>query len=272
LKKLLCAFYKRNLAFFNLAIISNLEYRFNFFIDAVIQPLMVAGTEVLLWTAIFLSSAQSTIGGFGVDSYLAYALWAAFFSRISTNWMYEFRMIEEVSSGTLNSLLVRPMSFYEYYLSQLLGYKFVVTFISIIFPLAASFIFKLPLFIERLPLVLLLSFYYLLLVHSISFFISNLAFYFTKISSMTVAKNLLLWILMGELFPLDLLPTKVKEILCLLPFASGVYVPISYLTGRIDSYYVQVGFVSITISLVIINALAYFMWNRSLREYTGTGA
>lgn len=251
---------------------ANLEYRLNYFIDAIVQPILTTGIEILLWFAIFKGAHTDTIAGFGRESYLSYAMWAAFFSRIATSWMYEFRMIEEVSSGTLNSLIVRPMSFYEYYLSQLMGYKFITTIISLIVPVIAGYYFHLPMIIERLPLAVLLCFYYLILVHTISFLISCMAFYFTKISSFTVAKNLLFWILMGELFPLDMLPANIKSIFLMLPFTAGVFTPVGYLIGRVEIDIVIQGFISVTVFILLLNFIGKLIWNKAMHEYTGTGA
>jgi ABC-2 type transport system permease protein len=272
LKKSFAVFWKRNLAFAKLAIVSNLEYRLNYFIDALLQPTLTTGIEILLWLAVFKGANSEFIGGFKKENYLSYALWSAFFARIATSWVYEFKMVEEVSSGTLNSIIVRPMSFYEYYLSQLLGYKFVTTFISLIIPIVAVHIFDLPTILARLPLSILLCFYYLILVHTISFIISSMAFHFTKISSLTVAKNLFMWILMGELFPLDLLPQPWKDLVIALPFANGVFVPVAYVTGRIGHETVIQGFISVTIGLVVLNLIGAYMWKRGMDTYVGTGA
>ena len=272
MKKSFAVFWKRNLAFANLAIVSNLEYRLNYFIDAIIQPILTTGIEILLWFAIFKGAETKLIAGFARESYLSYVMWAAFCARSATSWMYEYKMVEEVSSGTLNSLIVRPMSFYEYYLSQLLGYKFITTLISMLIPIMAAKWFHLPTHFARIPLALILCFYYLILVHTISFLISCAAFYYTKISSFTVAKNLLFWILMGELFPLDMLPITFKNIILKLPFTAGVFTPVAYIVGRVSIETVYEGFISVTISLIILNLIGHFLWNRALAEYTGTGA
>lgn len=272
MKKSFVVFWKRNLAFANLAIVTNLEYRLNYFIDALVQPTLTTGIEILLWMGVFTGAQTQSIGGFGLDSYLSYALWAAFFTRISTSWMYEFRMIEEVSSGTLNSLIVRPMGFYEYYLSQLMGYKLVTTLVSLVIPVIAAKYFNLPTDLSRLPLAVLLCFYYLILVHTISFLISCAAFHFTKISSFTVAKNLALWILMGELFPLDLLPSPYKEWFIAMPFSAGAFLPVGYIVGRVELSQMAQGFVSVTYGLIVFNILGYFLWKKGLESYAGTGA
>lgn len=222
--------------------------------------------------ALFAASASGSIGGFGREDYLAYVLWAAFVARITSSWMYEFRMIDEIESGSINGLLVRPMTFFEYYLSQLLGYKIVTTAISLLVPLAVCLAFKLPTHLERLPLCLLLVVYYLILVHSMSFVIACLAFHLNRISSFTVAKNLALWVLSGELFPLDLMAEPFKSVLISLPFSTAVYGPVSYLVGRTGIEVIYQGFYSTTLGILFFSALGWWMWRMGLAKYVGTGA
>lgn len=265
-------FWNRNLAFFKLAVASNVEYRLNYVVDAIVQPLLHAMIELLLWTAIFRVAGVTQINGFGLNDYMAYALWAAFFARIAASWMYEFRMIEEIESGTINSLLTRPISFYECYFSQLMGYKAITTFVSFLIPLTAVWFLSWPADLSRLPLAILLVFYYLVLVHSISFVVSCCAFFLNRIYAFTVAKNLAFWILTGELLPLDLMPSPFREWVIALPFSSGVYLPVGYITGRVELPAVLNGFVSVTVGLVVVNLIGWVLWKRGLRTYSGTGA
>jgi ABC-2 type transport system permease protein len=272
LKTSFVVFLRRNLAFAKLAIVSNLEYRLNYLVDALAQPILTTFIEILLWSAVFTGAGVLEINGFAKEYYLSYALWGAFFARIAASWMYEFRMIAEVESGTLNGLLVRPMSFYEYYFSQLMGYKFMTTALSLIIPFVAASVFELPTHYSRVPMAMALCLYYLVLVHSISFVISCFAFHFNKIHSFTTAKNLLFWVLTGELFPLDLVPEPWRQILTDLPFSSGVYIPVGYITGRVDFHLVKQGFLSVTVGIVVVNILGAVLWRRGLKVYAGTGA
>ena len=272
MKRSFVVFWRRNLGFAKLAIVSNLEYRLNYFVDAVVQPLLTTGIEILLWFAVFKGAGTSEINGFTRDFYLSYAMWSAFFARIATSWMYESRMIAEVDMGTINGLITRPMSFYEYYFSQLMGYKFITTIVSMIAPFVFAWIFSLPTHYDRIPLAMLLCMYYLILVHTMSFIISCFAFYLNKIYSITAAKNMLLWVLTGELFPLDLIPGGLRKIVDALPFASGVYVPVAYLTGRVGLEEVKNGFISVTIGILVLNVFAAWIWKKGLSTYSGTGA
>jgi ABC-2 type transport system permease protein len=272
LKTSFTGFWRRNLAFFRLAVLTNLEYRFNFLTDAILQPLITGLIELTLWIAIFASATGTTIAGFSKEYYLSYALWAAFVSRITANWMYEYRMIDEIDSGSVNSILVRPMSFFEYYLAQLLGYKSITIFFSFLVPLALTTWMDLPTDFSKLPITLLLIGYYLILVQTMSFLIATIAFHLNRVHSMTIAKNLALWVLSGELFPLDLLPEPYRIWALNLPFANAVYIPVGYLTGRFPIDLVWHGFLTTTCGIAVIGSIAYAIWRRGVSQYAGTGA
>ena len=272
------SFFRRNLSFFKLAILTNLEYRLNYFIDAIAQPILTSGIEIAFWSAVFATghfssgSAAIKIAGFDLNSYLAYAIWASFIARISVNWMYEFRMIEEIESGGLNTLLVRPMSFFEYYLSQFLGYKLITTLISLCVPLVVTAMLDLPLIWSRLLPSLLLAIYYLFFLYILSFITVTFSFHLTRIQGITMAKNLSLWIFSGELLPLDIFPSPYREWLIKLPFSNGVFVPVAYITGRIGPEVLWLGFQSISIGIVVASIIAWPLWKLGLRRYVGTGA
>lgn len=255
-----------------LAIQSQLEYRLNFFIDACFQPLITAGIELSMWYTIFGYLKADTLGGFSKDNYLAYMLWASFFARVASNWYYEFRMVEEIESGSVNSILTRPLTYFEYYCGQFMGYKLLTAFFSFLIPLGISLAFDFSISYDRLPLAILLMIYYLLFLYVISFLVSSLAFYFTRVTSFTVTKNFLLWILSGEIFPLDILPDSIKATVMSLPFASSVYVPVGYLSGRLEFALVINAFQSVTVGLIVVTILAVLLWQRGVRAYSGTGA
>jgi ABC-2 type transport system permease protein len=263
---------RKNLAAARLAVLNQLEYRINYLIDALLQPILSTAIEVTLWMALLSGMGMETLGGFGREYYLAYALWSTFMGRISTNWMYEFTMLDDIDTGRVNAILVRPISFYEYYLSQFIGYKVVTALGSFILPVVACLILKVPMHLERLPLMLLLLGYYLIFAHTISFCIACMAFFMNRAHSLTVMKNMALWALAGELIPLDLFPEPFRTWLIHSPFAVGVYIPVGYITGRIDTSLVLKSFVSVTVGIIVVGMFAHWLWGRGVRSYSGTGA
>ena len=58
----------------------------------------------------------------------------------------------------------------------------------------------------------------------------------------------------------------------MLPFSSGVYIPLAYITGRAEIDLLFQGFKNVSIGLIIAGTFSYFFWRRGLQEYTGTGA
>ncbi|MBC7458166.1 MAG: ABC-2 family transporter protein, partial [Bdellovibrionaceae bacterium] len=140
-----------------------------------LQPSIAVGVELVMWIAIFKAGSLTEIGGFTQPMYLAYVVWAPFLGRIGISWMYESMMVEEVANGNINIILTRPISFYEYYLSQLMGYKVITTTVSMIIPLILSATFNLPIHYSRLPLAMTLVLFYLFLVHNLSFIVSTFA-------------------------------------------------------------------------------------------------
>lgn len=265
-------FWKKSLGLARLAIITNMEYRVNFFADVFLQPVVTALIELTLWVSIFSVHGGGDIAGFGKDYYLSYAIWGAFVARITVNWMYEFRMLEEIETGKINSILVRPVSYYYYYLVQFLSYKGLTTAFSLLIPLSLMYFLKLPFQLDRFFLSLFLIGYFLILVHTMSFCVSCLGFYINRAHSFTVAKNLFFWILSGELFPLDMLPGFLKEVFLSLPFCSAVYIPVGFITGRFGYDVFFQGFISVTYGLIFFGALAYFLWASAIKKYSGTGA
>jgi ABC-2 type transport system permease protein len=263
---------RRNLAAGRLAVLNQLEYRFNFAIDTVIQPVLTAAIEVAVWMGIFSGMGMDQLGGYGRESYLAYALWANFVGRMTINWMYEFTMIDEIDSGKVNALLVRPISFYEFYLSQFVGYKLITACVSFIFPILFCWMIGAPFMLERFPAMMALLLVYLVFSHTTSFCVACLAFYLNRAHSLTGMKNLAIWVLAGELIPLDLYPEPFKSWMIALPFSSGVYIPVSYITGRTGTDVFLRGFLSVLVGVAASGLLAVFMWKRGVRAYTGTGA
>ncbi len=233
---------------------------------------MTSGIEALLWMAILTGMGKTELGGFGRESYLAYALWGNFIGRVTANWMYEYMMMEDIETGRVNSILVRPISFFEFYLSQFIGYKGLILLSSIVFPIVTCSLFGAPVIWSRLPLMILGLFYYLIFCHLVSFTVASMAFYLNKAHAFTMIKNMALWIFSGELIPLDLFPEPLKSWIISLPFASAVYLPVGYVIGRVDFVTWRQGLMSVTIGILVMSVVAQQIWSRGVRQYTGTGA
>lgn len=266
------SFWRKSIAAGRLAILNHLEYRLNFFVDAYCQPIITTLVEVALWIGIWTHGNFTSLNGFGFESYMAYAIWATFVSRITTNWQYEMTMMDDIETGRLNAILLRPFSFYSFYLSQFFGYKLSVVVGTLGVPLLFSLLFDLPVHIERIPLAVGLLIFYVWFAHTLSFLVACFCFFMTRAQSLTAAKNIALWVLSGELFPLDLIPGEWGRIAMLSPFASGAYTPVAFIIGRVGLPEMITAFQSVGISLILAGLVAHLMWRAGIRNYVGTGA
>jgi len=181
-------------------------------------------------------------------------------------------MIQEINSGAVNAMLVRPGSFYGLHFGNLFGFKLLTLAISLPLIFIIAYICDLPLFTGRVAAAVGMGLCYLFLIHTINFAIASLAFFFDHVYSLNMTKNMLLWFFTGELFPLDLLPSSVSKAVRLLPFSSGYYLPASYISGRIGTAFFLQGFASLAIGIAVMALIARLIWAKGLRNYTGTGA
>jgi ABC-2 type transport system permease protein len=227
--------------------------------------------EAAFWTGLIEASGSQRLAGFSVPDYLGYFLWPVL-QLGSVNWHFERSMISEINSGAVNALLLRPSSFYEYHLGQLLGQKLITVAVMTPVIFLIAWVWKLPFYAERLPAALLMGLCYLVLLFSLHFAVASMAFFFDHVYSLNNTKNMILWFLTGELMPLDLLPSPMREIVTALPFSCGIYRPAAYLSGRITTEVFMQGFLSLAAGGIFFGLLARVVWRQGLRRYSGTGA
>ena len=264
-------FWKRNQACVRLGIANRLVYPVDFFMGIFFIPICAFLVEAAFWMGLIQVSGSPLLGGFPVSYYLGYFLWIML-QLGSINWMFERRMISEINSGAVNSILLRPSSFYEYHLGQLLGQKLIVVIAMTPVALFIAWMWDLPFQIERLPAALLMGFLYVILIFSLHFAVASAAFFFDHVYSLNTTKNMIIWFLSGELMPLDLMPSPLREWVIALPFSCGIYLPAAYLSGRIEADVFMRGFLSLAIGGVVFGLLARYVWKKGLRSYGGTGA
>ncbi len=246
-------------------------YPADFVMGVLFIPLGAFLVEALFWLGLFDASGSETIGGYTSPHYVAYLLWLVTGIGMA-NWRYERVMISEINTGGVNTLLLRPSSFYEYHLGQQLGQKFISAVLTVPILIGIVLIWDLPFHLNRLIPALMMGFSYVAVMFSLHFAVISMSFFYDHVYSLNNTKNMTIWFLTGELFPLDLLPSPMREWVIQLPFSCGTYLPAAYLTGRISTETFLHGFVSLGIGAVIFGLIARFVWRKGLRSYSGTGA
>lgn len=234
-------------------------------------PICYFLVEAAFWTGLIEASGSELLAGFSIRYYLGYFLYTML-QLGSVNWRFERAMIAEINSGAVNALLLRPSSFYEYHMGQLLGQKLITAGVMTPVIILIAWGWDLPFHLERLPMALLMGIGYVMLLFSLHFAVAAMAFFFDHVYSLNNTKNMIIWFLTGELMPLDLLPSPLREWVIALPFSCGIYLPAAYLSGRIDTAVFMRGFISLALGGICFGLLARVVWKKGLRRYGGTGA
>jgi len=110
-----------------------------------------------------------------------------------------------------------------------------------------------------------------LLQFFISYTMAMLAFWMLEISTFIFILFALEFIASGHLFPLDLLPPVLQQVLFCTPFPSMLYVPIAIYMGKIAGAAIWFRLLGQFLWLLLAYCLARFAWRRGIRRYAAFG-
>ena len=245
-------------------------YRLNFFLwrfRVILNLLLI----YFLWSAIYLENRE--VFGYTQSMMVTYILIISFLSDLvfSSN-IHEVGV--EIMQGSIINKILKPISFIGYILSREVGDKLVNVICSVIEISILIFILQATLFsphsssstiiaIGMLCIGMMISFF-------ISFSVSMIAFWTSEIWAPRFIYFILVFMLAGNYFPLDILPEWLYKALLFTPFPYFIFIPTQlFLKGPTSLIYVQI---LIVISWVLISYFfARFLWKKGMKEYSFYG-
>jgi len=258
---------------FTLTLKEYFAYRLNFLIWR-LRVFIGFLVPFFLWLTVI--KEVKNFSGYEKESIVSYF----FFSHLLSYFILGTRTVDiagQIQNGEIINLLLKPMSFFYYYffrdladkiLNLLLSFFEVFLFFkifSISFP-SANLQF-LPFFFLFLTLGLFLSFYLNLLI-------SFLGFWSAEVWAPRFIFFILISILAGNFFPLDLLPKKLFSLIILTPFPYLFFLPVKMISSpqtlmdKIDIYFL---FFMGSFWLVILFFLVQFFWQKGLKSFSFWG-
>ena len=261
------------LTVFNLGIQNTFVYRWNYFLRALFGLIPLAGT-VFLWRAIFHERGGS-LHGYDYGSMIYYYLLTLLVSNLVTPTEDEWQIASDIREGQINSLLTKPMSYLAYRFSIFLSGRLVFTAVTIV-PIAIIFLY----FRNYITLPASLTTYMwallsLLMAAFIQFFITYslamMAFWILEISTIVFIVYSFEYFLGGQMFPIDIMPTGVQEVMKWLPFYYELFCPIAIFLGRLQGGALWQALAIQTGWLLVAWFTAHAMWKRGLGHYQAVG-
>jgi len=215
------------------------------------------------------------IGGWSLSEVTSYYLLLSVAGSFLIAHIDESVAIEDIYEGGLVKYVIRPFSyFWDLFFGELSWRIFqgligigILFIIGISFQLLISFVSS--------PLHIFMTFISFLLAYTLSFLFKMIlgfsAFWLTEFRGIQSSAEIILLIFAGFIVPLQFLPTQIKEISFLLPFAYMVYFPILAIQGRLE-YVELLGVLGMQILWIGFFACVYrLMWNRGIKLFTGVG-
>ena len=267
---------KKYLTVFKIGLSERLVYRFNFFTGVFVRFLPLVST-IYLWKAVYASRDGHPIESYTFPGMIAYYMLIQVARSFSSMPGLARTIAQEIREGELNKYLIRPVS-YPFYLFVLrLAHKAIFFAMSFIpFGLVITWLVRIGYFapwpgwstFAVFLLTLVLSF---ILGFLISILVGLIGFWFLEVDTFLFIYMMLEYFLNGHMFPIDLLPKAMAEIVLLLPFQYEAYFPVTVFLGRYtaEELVFKIGIEMAWIAGLMV--LIAFLYRRGLKRYAGFG-
>lgn len=249
-----------------------MAYRADFFLGlfSCVFPIIM---QVYLWSALYAAGAAGT-NGYTYEQMMLYTLLAGVTARIVATG-FENDVARDIKDGGLNKYLVKPVHYGGYCFAQFLGGK--AAGIGLLLGLAAAVLagaarlwglafvpWRLALYALSLAGALALNF-------SIFYAIALLGFWFTEISQLFGTISIVIMVVSGGVFPLDIFGPAAAAAVRVLPFGYTTQFCVNIITGRLAPGQIGPGFAAQWAWIALFTALHTVLWRRGARRYTAVG-
>jgi ABC-2 type transport system permease protein len=259
----------------NIGIQNNLTYRFNFLARTVFGfiPLIAV---LSLWRAIYTGKgANSAVGDYSLAQMVSYYLLVTIVDALTAVNEDDWQIAADIKDGNISQFLLKPIDYLLYrlclFVSGRLTYLVVAIVPLTLFILYYHQYFVLPPnwtalagFLVSVSLTALLQFF-------TSYAMAMLAFWVLEVSTFIFILFAFEYIASGHLFPLDILPKGLEQVLFFTPFPYQLYFPVSVYMGKAagsklaNGLFIQAGWV------VATYFIARFAWARGIKKYSAVG-
>lgn len=228
-----------------------------------------------LWDTVFADSGR-VLFGYDRAKILTYVFGLMFVKA----FVLSARAMEvagEISRGELSDYLIRPINYFRYWLTRDVSSKV----LNILFAIAESIILFMllrpPFIVQTNPLILF-AFILALVVAMFIFFtlvfiISSVPFWMPEAGWGVhfLVTVVVVEFLSGAIFPLDVFPVQIQNILNYTPFPYLIFYPLQIYLGNISGAEMLRGLVISGAWLIFLWVLLNWIWGKGLKAYQAYG-
>ena len=265
---------RKLLSIFKISFAQEFAYRLNFIMWRVRNVLQIL-LLFFLWTSVF-TDTNRVVFGYDRVKILTYVFGILVVRAI----VFSARAVDvsgEIANGDLTNLLLKPVSYFKYWLTRDLSSKalnlafaFVETGILFIFLKPEIYLqtngLSLLAFVLSLIVAILIFFSILMIVNFVAFWAPEMGWASQFLFIVVITE-----ILSGTLFPLDILPAGIQKFLYFTPFPYLIFVPIQIYLGKISGMVMFRGILISLFWLMALLLLANRVWRKGLLVYRAEG-
>jgi ABC-2 type transport system permease protein len=254
---------------------NTLVYRVNFLFRAGFGLIPLAGT-LYVWRAIYASKeAGALIGNYALSGMVSYYLLVTFVDALTAVAEDDWQIAADIKDGNISQFLLKPLDYLAYRLCLYLSGRAIYTTVALLpvaiftYVLRENFMWPanattLGLFALSVMLAGLLQFF-------IAYLMALLAFWVLDVSTFIFIQFAFEYLASGHLFPLDILPAWLAQLLKLTPYPYLCYFPVSIYLGRVTGAELWLGLTIQAAWVALGYALARYVWSRGIRKYSAVG-
>jgi ABC-2 type transport system permease protein len=259
----------------NVGIQNNLTYRFNFLARTLfgLIPLIAV---LYLWRTIYAAQGKGAlVGTYTLAEMISYYLLATIVDALTAVQEDDWQIAADIKDGNISQFLLKPINYLGYrlclFVSGRLTYLSVAVVPLTLFLLCLHQYFVWPptwtaflCFLLTVVLTALLQFF-------MSYAMAMLAFWVLEVSTFIFILFAFEYLASGHLFPLDIVPRSVQQVLYLTPFPYQLYFPVSVYMGKAVGAELLRGLLIQVFWVAAAYGIARLMWQRGIRKYSAVG-
>lgn len=250
-----------------------IEYRFDFFLSffSAVFPIII---QASMWTAIYKATGNGMLFGYTYVQMILYTFFVGAIGKfLSTGFEYE--MNDDIKNGGLNKFVVKPINYCFYRVSCFLGERTSLSIVFMIVMLLLSILFLILGYFKltaiRMMCFLISLFMALILNFAIYFCVGMAGLWMSEISRLFPAISIVLSVMSGGIFPLDILGEKMNQIILFLPFKYMLQFPVDIITGKTFENTLALSFAVQAGWAIYFFWMANLLWKKGLKQYIAVG-
>jgi len=257
----------------NIGLQNTFVYRWNFLLRCLFSFVPFLGA-IYLWGAVF-SDPGKKLAGYDMASTISYFLALIFLDSVASPTEDDFQIAGEIRDGLISQFLLKPVNYFIYRFCLFWSSRMIYTAVTFIPILCVAFLSRkyavFPSTPEQWVLAGAAAFLSACLQFGMAYCTALLAFWLLDISAPTFIVFSIEFALGGHLFPLDMMPAPLYQVIRLLPFYYEYFFPLQIFLGRASPQEVLHGFILQIFWVVFFLVLGQAIWRAGLRKYTAVG-